>query len=94
MTRTLIEKKLQPRHVTRDSISGPLSADELRKIDAYWQACNYLAAWHDVPHNDGLLREALKPATYQAQATRALKQRVLDFELLRAFHVNHLIDGC
>ena len=44
MTRTLIEKKLQPRRVTHDSISGPLSADELQKIDAYWRACNYLAA--------------------------------------------------
>ena len=26
------------------SITHRLSAEELRKIDAYWRACNYLAA--------------------------------------------------
>ncbi len=60
MTRTLIEKKLQPRHVTRDSISGPLSADELRKIDAYWRACNYLAAGMIYLRDNPLLRQPLK----------------------------------
>jgi xylulose-5-phosphate/fructose-6-phosphate phosphoketolase len=24
--------------------AGPLSADELHKIHAYWRACNYIAA--------------------------------------------------
>ena len=29
----------------RSTVSGsPLSADELRKTDAYWRACNYLAS--------------------------------------------------
>ena len=28
----------------RSTVQGaPLSADELRKTDAYWRACNYLA---------------------------------------------------
>ena len=28
----------------RSTVTGtPLSADELRKTDAYWRACNYLA---------------------------------------------------
>ena len=29
---------------TAADTSGRLSAEELRKIDAYWRACNYLAA--------------------------------------------------
>ncbi len=29
----------------RSTVQGtPLSADELRRIDAYWRACNYLAS--------------------------------------------------
>ena len=44
MTRVLTEKKLQPKRVNLPRTAGPLSADELQKIDAYWRACNYLAA--------------------------------------------------
>ena len=39
----------------------PLSAEELRKIDAYWRACNYLAAGMIYLRDNPLLREALKP---------------------------------
>src|SRR4051812_36714788 len=41
--------------------SGPLSADELRKMDAYWRACNYLAAGMIYLRDNPLLREPLKP---------------------------------
>ena len=38
-----------------------LPADELRRIDAYWRACNYLAAGMIYLRDNPLLREPLKP---------------------------------
>ena len=38
-----------------------LSADELRKIDAYWRACTYLAAGMIYLRANPLLREPLRP---------------------------------
>ncbi|HWY56941.1 MAG TPA: phosphoketolase family protein [Terriglobales bacterium] len=38
-----------------------LSADELRKIDAYWRACNYLCAGMIYLRDNPLLREPLRP---------------------------------
>jgi xylulose-5-phosphate/fructose-6-phosphate phosphoketolase len=43
------------------SSSHRLSADELRKIDAYWRACNYLAVGMIYLQGNPLLREPLKP---------------------------------
>ncbi len=40
---------------------GPLSADELRRMDAYWRACNYLSAGMIYLKENPLLREPLKP---------------------------------
>jgi len=42
------------------SITHRLSAEELRKIDAYWRACNYLAAGMIYLRDNPLLREPLK----------------------------------
>jgi xylulose-5-phosphate/fructose-6-phosphate phosphoketolase len=39
----------------------PLSADELRRIDAYWRACNYLAVGMIYLQDNPLLREPLQP---------------------------------
>ncbi|HUL69445.1 MAG TPA: phosphoketolase family protein, partial [Thermoanaerobaculaceae bacterium] len=41
--------------------SDRLSPDELRKIDSYWRACNYLAAGMIYLQANPLLREPLKP---------------------------------
>jgi xylulose-5-phosphate/fructose-6-phosphate phosphoketolase len=38
-----------------------LSSEELRTIDAYWRACNYLAAGMIYLRGNPLLREPLKP---------------------------------
>ena len=46
-----------------------LSREELRKIDAYWRACNYLAAGMIYLRANPLLREPLKP--------EHIKQRLL-----------------
>src|SRR5215217_655828 len=41
--------------------SGPLDADELRLIDAYWRAANYLSVGQIYLLENALLREPLKP---------------------------------
>jgi xylulose-5-phosphate/fructose-6-phosphate phosphoketolase len=40
---------------------APLAADELRRIDAYWRACNYLCAGMLYLRENPLLREPLQP---------------------------------
>ena len=39
----------------------PLSPDELRRIHAYWRACNYLAAGMIYLRDNPLLKEPLRP---------------------------------
>jgi len=39
----------------------PLSPEALTKIDAYWRACNYLAAGMIYLQDNPLLKEPLKP---------------------------------
>jgi xylulose-5-phosphate/fructose-6-phosphate phosphoketolase len=41
--------------------AAPLSTDELRRLDAYWRACNYLAAGMIYLQDNPLLREPLRP---------------------------------
>ena len=41
--------------------AGILSAEELRKMDAYWRACNYLSVGMLYLVNNPLLRQPLKP---------------------------------
>ncbi len=46
----------------RSTVTGsPLSADELRKIDAFWRASNYLALGMTYLKANPLLKEPLKP---------------------------------
>ena len=46
----------------RSTVQGtPLSSDELRKTDAYWRACNYLALGMIYLQANPLLKEPLKP---------------------------------
>src|SRR5262245_14188082 len=46
----------------RATVPGtPLSGDEVRKIDAYWRACNYLALGMTYLKANPLLKEPLKP---------------------------------
>src|SRR5579871_4890439 len=40
--------------------AGPLSADDLRKMDAYWRALNYLAVGQIYLMDNPLLKEPLK----------------------------------
>ncbi|MDD2660208.1 MAG: phosphoketolase family protein, partial [Methylococcales bacterium] len=45
----------------KSTVSAPLSADELQKINAYWRACNYLAAGMIYLRDNPLLKEPLTP---------------------------------
>src|SRR5687768_10859641 len=47
-----------PKHKTREA-AGPLSADELRRMNAWWRACNYLAVGMIYLRDNPLLREPL-----------------------------------
>lgn len=42
-------------------MTTPLSTEEIRRIDAYWRACNYLAAGMIYLRDNPLLVEPLKP---------------------------------
>jgi xylulose-5-phosphate/fructose-6-phosphate phosphoketolase len=42
------------------SVPGPLSPEELRKINAYWRACNYLSAGMIYLRDNPLLKQPLK----------------------------------
>ena len=46
---------------TKQGRFEPLTADELRKMNAYWRACNYLSAGMLYLCSNPLLREPLKP---------------------------------
>ena len=52
-------------NISRDNImtsnQTPLSADEINNINAYWRACNYLAAGMIYLRDNPLLKEPLKP---------------------------------
>jgi xylulose-5-phosphate/fructose-6-phosphate phosphoketolase len=46
----------------RSTVDGtPLTSEELRKIHAYWRACNYLALGMIYLQANPLLKEPLKP---------------------------------
>ncbi|WP_348267136.1 phosphoketolase family protein [Edaphobacter paludis] len=53
---TPISKTKQAKNIE----TGPLTVDELRRIDAYWRACNYLSAGMLYLQKNPLLREPLK----------------------------------
>jgi xylulose-5-phosphate/fructose-6-phosphate phosphoketolase len=52
----------QTSRASATSSAGPLGADELRRTDAYWRACNYLAAGMIYLRDNPLLREPLTAA--------------------------------
>jgi xylulose-5-phosphate/fructose-6-phosphate phosphoketolase len=49
------------RETSHASSQNPLSAEELRLIDAWWRACNYLSVGMIYLRADPLLKEPLKP---------------------------------
>ena len=58
--------------VTSDATisANPLSTDELRKMNAYWRAANYLSVGQIYLYANPLLREPLTLEACQAKAAR------------------------
>ena len=53
---------LSPYAPTRSTVSAkPLSSDELRKVETYWKACNYLSLGMIYLQHNPLLTEPLRP---------------------------------
>jgi xylulose-5-phosphate/fructose-6-phosphate phosphoketolase len=50
-----------PSSAEKQRSDASLSADELRRLDAYWRACNYLSVGMLYLRDNPLLREPLKP---------------------------------
>ncbi len=58
----VVTEPLRPEGIASSTVAGaPLSTDDLRKIDAYWRACKYLALGMIYLQANPLLREPLKP---------------------------------
>src|SRR5581483_1583367 len=60
MAELISDAKTAISHEGKASSSNPLSSEELHKIDAYWRACNYLAAGMVYLRDNPLLREPLR----------------------------------
>ena len=60
MKATLTDAKPQTPQSASQGTTKPLSSEELKKINAYWRACNYLAAGMIYLRDNPLLREPLK----------------------------------
>jgi xylulose-5-phosphate/fructose-6-phosphate phosphoketolase len=60
MTTATIETKRKIKSDGRVAATGPLAADELRRMDAYWRALNYLAVGQIYLYDNPLLKEPLK----------------------------------
>ncbi len=58
--RTNPSSKPAPKPMPKPGKAGPLGADELRRIDAYWRASNYLAVGQIYLLDNPLLRQPLK----------------------------------
>ncbi|PWU06444.1 MAG: phosphoketolase [Verrucomicrobia bacterium] len=67
MGATLADHKLEEKIGVHPSTPGPLSKEELSNIDAYWRACNYLAAGMIYLKDNPLLREPLRPEHIKAR---------------------------
>jgi xylulose-5-phosphate/fructose-6-phosphate phosphoketolase len=59
-TTTTTTRKDRKADQAKRTTSGPLSADELRKMDAYWRASNYLSVGQIYLLDNPLLKEPLK----------------------------------
>jgi len=61
MTQVISKKKPTAADTNTVLTAERLSSDELRKMDAYWRACTYLAAGMIYLRSNPLLRQPLKP---------------------------------
>ena len=55
-----IQTQMQHPEVLNENFAGPLSSEELHRINAYWRAANYLSVGQIYLMDNPLLKEALK----------------------------------
>jgi xylulose-5-phosphate/fructose-6-phosphate phosphoketolase len=67
MNATVTEMKAQTTAAASPGTTKSLSAEELQKINAYWRACNYLAAGMIYLQDNPLLREPLRKEHIKAR---------------------------
>ena len=60
MTPTITDVKRKTGDGSKAATAGPLSAEELRKMDAYWRASNYLSVGQIYLLDNPLLKEPLR----------------------------------
>jgi len=62
-----VQPKAEPKQQSKEPLEAPqiLSADELRKMDAYWRACNYMCGAMIYLRDNPLLRQPLKPEHFK-----------------------------
>ena len=72
MTTKVTEVKRKTGNGSNAAAAGPLSAEELRKMDAYWRAANYLSVGQIYLLDNPLLKEPLQAEARQAAAARPL----------------------
>ena len=60
MTTATTDVKRKTGDGNKTAAAGPLSAEELRKMDAYWRASNYLSVGQIYLLDNPLLKEPLK----------------------------------
>lgn len=61
-TKPIVETSISAFGTARSTVKGtPLTAEEVSKIQAYWQACNYLAIGMIYLRDNPLLKEPLQP---------------------------------
>jgi xylulose-5-phosphate/fructose-6-phosphate phosphoketolase len=62
-----VQPKAEPKQQSKEPVEAPqiLSADELRKMDAYWRACNYMCGAMIYLRDNPLLRQPLKPEHFK-----------------------------
>ena len=60
MTATTTQVKEKTENRRKASAEGPLSAEELRKMHAYWRATNYLSVGQIYLMDNPLLQEPLQ----------------------------------
>jgi xylulose-5-phosphate/fructose-6-phosphate phosphoketolase len=62
MTPAIIDTKRKTPEAGKATAPGPLSAEELRKMHAYWRAANYLSVGQIYLMDNPLLKEPLQLA--------------------------------
>src|SRR5437868_12123616 len=60
MTQTIIDVRRKAGYDSQSAVAGPLSGEELHKLDAYWRALNYLSVGQIYLLDNPLLRQPLK----------------------------------